>query len=444
VSRAVLPLLLALALAAAGPAAASPVAGGAPSPGTVPGEVVVAAKARAAGAGAAPFRTIRTRDVAGTLRRLRASGRFRYAVRNVRARAAGFDPGDPGRGKGWAAVQWNFAGPFGIGMPDAWANAIAAGRPGGLGVTVAVLDTGVAYARRGPYRRSPDLNPARIVRGYDFVDDDPYPYDANGHGTHVASTIAESTGNGKGLTGIAYRANVLPVRVLDDAGEGDATAIARGVRFATRRGADIINLSLEFTTDVGAREIPQLLDAIAEARRRGILVVGASGNEAEKVVAYPARSTRVFAVGATTERGCLGEYSNQGQGLDLVAPGGGPDAFLDDAPCRPDLRPGANIRQVTIVDRVTKRFGIAETYQGTSMAVPHVSGVAALVLASGILGPDPTVEALERRLVQTARDLGPPGPDTRYGAGLLDAAAATNPAIPVPTPASAPPATPAR
>ena len=422
------PLVLAAVLGCL--AAGAPAAGAAQ---TVPGEIVVAERttATAASADGPSFRTVRVRDVAGALRRLRADGGVRYAVRNVKARAAEFVPNDTGRGAGWAAVQWNFAGPFGIGAPMAWEHLIAAGRPGGAGVTVAVLDTGVAYRARGRYLQSPDLDPTRFVKGHDYVDNDEYANDANGHGTHVASTIAERTHNADGLTGLAYGARIMPIRVLDDRGEGDAATIAKGVRFAARRGADIINLSLEFSTDVRAREIPQLLDAIAYAHKQGALIVGASGNEADRAVAYPARASHVVSVGSTTEHGCLSDFSNIGSGLDLVAPGGGADAFLDEPNCRPDEAPGGNISQVTLVGKERRRFGIPDTYQGTSMAVPHVSAAAALVLASGILGPDPSPQALERRLETTATDLGAPGRDTRYGAGLLNAARATDPAVPI-------------
>ena len=343
------------------------------------------------------------------------------------ARIAQYVPNDPGNGSGWQAIQWNFAGPFGINAPAAWEHMIALGRPGGHGVVVAVLDTGVAYRRRPGYLRSPDLLPRQFVRGYDFVDHDPYPNDRNGHGTHVASTIAERTGNGYGLTGLAYGTQIMPIRVLDDHGEGDATDIARGVRFAAKRGADVINLSLEFSTDVTAREIPQLLDAIDYAHKKGAFIVGASGNEAHRTLAYPARAGHVVAVGSTTEHGCLSDFSNQGSGLDIVAPGGGADAFLDEPNCRPNEPPGGNISQVTLIGRDRRRFGIPGTYQGTSMAVPHVAAAAALVLASGVAGPNPGPRTIERRLKATARDLGPPGPDTRYGAGLLDAGAATDP-----------------
>ncbi len=126
-----------------------------------------------------------------------------------------------------------------------------------------MLDTGVAYANRGKYRRSPDFNRYSFVQGYDFIDRTPYANDHNGHGTFVAGTIAEATDNHYGLTGLAYDARIMPVRVLDSAGEGDASVIAEGVRFAVRHGARIINLSLEFSSDVGASDIPELIDALA-------------------------------------------------------------------------------------------------------------------------------------------------------------------------------------
>jgi serine protease len=306
-------------------------------------------------------------------------------------------------------------------------------------VTVAVLDTGVAYADRGPYRRSPDLGPRAFVRGYDFVDDDAWPNDRNGHGTHVASTIAQRTGNGYGLAGIAYGARIMPVRVLDEYGDGDAADISQGIRFAAKRGVRLINLSFEFGKDefgnrVTADQIPDILAAIRYAHRKGSLVVAAAGNEADGVVAYPARSGEAFSVGAITEHGCLADYANVGRGLDISAPGGGGDAALSDDPehCRPFEEPGRDIYQVTFsgpVDRKTglpdpRRFGIPGGYQGTSMATPHVTAVAALVLASGVLGDRPTIGALEQRLKTTSRDLGETGPDTRYGAGLVDAGAA--------------------
>jgi serine protease len=385
----------------------------------VPGEVVVKTE------GGAP-EVRKVDDVAAAVRRLRRDDDVEYAAPNPVARAAAFVPNDVGRGRGWQAVQWNFLAAFGVNAPVAWQHAIDAGAPGGRGITVAVLDSGVAYADRGRFRQSPDLGQTRFVQGQDFVDSDGFPNDENGHGTHVASTIAESTNNKVGLTGLAYGASIMPVRVLDARGEGDAATIADGIRFAVRRGADIINLSLEFGTDVGAKEIPSLLDALAHARRRGVLVVGAAGNEGDSILAFPARSTNVMAVGATTERGCLSDFSNLGRGLDIVAPGGGGDALEDDPNCRPDEAPGRPIYQLTFEPGSLRRFGMPGSFEGTSMAVPHVAAAAALVLATRVLGPSPSPERIIAHLKATARDLGPLGVDTRYGAGLLDAAAATD------------------
>ena len=349
------------------------------------------------------------------------------------AHIAGAVPNDPGRGTGWQDVQWNFAGPFGVNAQQAWNNVATVGRPGGKGVLVAVLDTGVAYANRGRFRRSPDLRGSTFVAGHDFVSHDPYADDPQGHGTHVASTIAEWTDNARGLTGLAFGAKIMPVRVLDANGEGDAGTIARGVRFAAAKGARVINLSLEFSSDITAANIPALIKAIRYAHRKGAVVVGASGNEAYGSVAYPARATYVVSVGATTEHGCLADYSNQGRGLDIVAPGGGADADLPGDPnCAPQSPPGREISQITYVTP-RRRFGISRE-EGTSMAVPHVSAAAALVIASGAVGKRPSPTAVQRRLQATARDLGPAGYDEFYGWGLLDAAAATAPGGPTAPP----------
>ncbi len=416
---------------------------------TVPGEVVVGelpagqtvgttAKAARSDRARARHRVVHVRDVDKAIAALKRRDDVVYAVPNVKAYAAGYIPNDPGRGDtpgGWRAVQWNFVGPFSVNAPDAWSNLAAVKKWGGRGVKVAVLDTGVAYRARKPFLKSPDLNTKRFVRGYDFVDRDPYPNDRNGHGTHVASTIGEQTNNGIGLTGLAYGTRLMPIRVLDDQGEGDASDIADGVRYAARKGADIINLSLEFSSDVTARQIPELIDAIRFAHKKGAIIVGASGNEGHRAIAYPARASNVISVGATTERGCLSDFSNVGSGLDIVAPGGGADAaFADDPNCRPDEPAGRDIFQITLEGKDRRRFGLPADYQGTSMAAPHVAATAALVLASGVLGPNPTPARVERHLKATATDLGAPGHDSRYGAGLLNAAKATQPVLPPPIP----------
>ena len=377
------------------------------------------------------LRLRRGEGVQQAIRRLRRRHDVVWAVPDFLAHTSGsFVPDDVGGGTaagGWQEWQWNLAGPFGIGAPEAWANLIAAGRAGGRGVTVAVLDTGVAYANRGRFRRSPDFGRFQFVSGHDFVGHDAYPNDRNGHGTFVAGTIAEDTNNRYGLTGIAYGAKIMPVRVLDTEGEGEASTIAQGVRFAVSHGAQVINLSLEFSPGVTASDIPELISALRYAHRHRVLVVAAAGNEGHTAIAYPARAPDVVSVGATTDHGCLAAYSNDGSGLTLVAPGGGPDADLPGDPnCNPEA-PGRDIFQVTFTGGSVKRFGIPGGYEGTSMATPHVSAVAALVIASGVLGHRPTPAQISARLRATARKLGGGGDERLYGAGLLDAAAATAP-----------------
>src|SRR3954467_7781268 len=162
------------------------------------------------------------------------------------------DSGLSGVPGGWRADQWNFMPFTGVDAPRAWDNLIAAGRPGGLGLTVAVLHTGLAYEDRGRFRRSAEVSRARLAPGRDFcpyrggfldpcAGQDAHPDDDNGHGTHVAATIPEGTENPPGETRLAYGATIMPVRVLDRRGKGDEGSIAAGVRYAARRGAQVIN-----------------------------------------------------------------------------------------------------------------------------------------------------------------------------------------------------------
>ena len=388
----------------------------------VPGEVVV----RYEGATrSVPVEVEPGQSVQEAVAELQEDPGVAYARPNYVAHASALIPNDPN-----IDLQWNLFGQFGLGMPEAWELAIAHGAPGGRDTVVAVLDTGVAYRNRGPFRRAPDLH--HFVRGHDFVDNDRYPFDLNGHGTHVAGTIAQSTNNGRAVAGIAYRAKIMPLRVLDADGAGDTIAISRAIRYAARRRAHVINLSLEFDSSVRASQIPDIVSALRYARRRGVVVTAAAGNQADGVVAYPARASSVIAVGATTERGCLADYSNGGRHLDVVAPGGGVDSpppladgernEYDDTVCKPDAR-GRDIFQQTFT-RSVRNFGLPGGYEGTSMAAPHVAGVAALVIGSRRIGGGRNPRGIEQHLETTARDLGLPGFDVRYGNGLVDAAAA--------------------
>jgi serine protease len=349
---------------------------------------------------------------------------------------------DPG---GWVLKQWNFlpstgpgttlvpTSPGGIDAVGAWRNLIAAGRPGGKGVTVAVLDTGIAYRAahlQPPYpgavrflRRSPDFSARQFVRGYNFVNRGRAPVDTNGHGTHVAGTIAEETDNGLGVTGLAYGAKLMPVKVLNSLGRGEASAIADGIRFAASHGAQVINMSFNFGC---GKSVPEVDDAIRFAVNRGAVMVAAVGNQgSETCISPPATEPHVIGVGGTTEGGCLGWYSLIGKGVDLVAPGGGTSASSCPSPL------SSSIYQMTFSGPVqggTFDFGLPRGYIGTSMAAAHVSGVAALVIASGVVKKAPArsyANHVARRLRATARSLDLPR--IAQGAGLVDAAKATAP-----------------
>lgn len=447
-----LPILAALMLFAAlgaGSAAAPAAPAGAATGASVarefaPRQVVLKFKGQRFGRTLSLPPRIGVRRAAAVLQR---NPRVAYATPNylatasAKAAAVPYLPNDPGPLSGsplvpggWVTKQWNFLPWEGTGTPalptsaggidavGAWQNLIEANRPGGKGVTVAVLDTGIAYRSLGSrFRRSPDFTAGQFVKGHDFVANDRLPLDQNGHGTHVAGTIAEATGNGVGLTGLAYGTKLMPVRVLNRQGTGQANEIARGIRFAVDHGAEVINMSFNFGC---GRRVPVVDEALRRAYRKGVVTVASIGNVgSETCISPPATSPHVIGVGGTTEGGCLGDYSLTGRGVDVVAPGGGAPA-----PGCPSVssRP---IYQVTFQGNSTSSFGEPGTYVGTSMAAAHVSGAVALILASGVSRPEgsprATVTWVERRLRQTARGLGLAA--TQQGAGLIDAARATDP-----------------
>lgn len=299
----------------------------------------------------------------------------------------GFRPNDP-----YYRHQWHLDL---IGMPRAWQ------RSRGDGVVVAVIDTGVAFRSAGRFLQAPDLAETRFVPGYDFVDGDESPEDEHGNGTHVAGTIAQSTDNGLGVAGVAPGASIMPLRVLDRSGAGTWGAIAAAIRWAADHGAHVINMSL----GGGSRSLT-IERAIAYAHERGVVVVAAAGNTGRAPVEYPARHPHVIVGSVRLDRE-LAPYSSRGGGLDISAPGG-------------DLRVDQNgdglpdgVLQNTLVQRDPRRFDYL-AWQGTSMAAPHVAGVAALVRASGVTDPD----AIERVLLETAE---PIGEASLYGAGLVRA-----------------------
>lgn len=280
----------------------------------------------------------------------------------------GFNVVDP------AVLQW---GPRRIGAPAAWDAAR------GTGVTIAVLDTGVDLGHEDLATKVDTLNDR------DFVNLDFDASDDNGHGTHCAGIAAAATDNGVGMAGMAPAARILPVKVLDAAGQGSSSTLASGIRWAADHGATVISASLG-----SAYGSQTLHDAVTYALGKGALVVAASGN-GNTSVQYPAAYPEVIAVGATDKADVRADYSNTGPELDLAAPGGSASAG--------------------IWSTVIGGYG---TKIGTSMAAPHVAGAAALVRSAC---PTATPARVADALRASAADRGEPGFDVAYGHGLVRA-----------------------
>lgn len=350
-------------------------------------------------------------------------------------------PNDPSYSR-----QWNFDA---INMPRAWDI-----NPGGSSqIVAAVIDTGVTtqlavytmplWTGRGfepvaiPFAASPDFAPIRMLEGRDFVFWSGPPVDMVGHGTHLSGTLLEETNNAVGLAGIAYRARLMPLKACygyweiqlaqsaagiegfvdqRETGVCPDSAVSEAIRYAADNGASVISLSLG-----GAGASPITREALQYAVGRGVFVAISNGNQYERgnPVEYPAayapELSGVVSVGAVGPGLIRAFYSSTGSHLELVAPGG-------------DLRQGA-AAQVYQMGLQTVDFDAATVIrprfdryfeaplQGTSVATPHVAGVAALLYTQGIRAP----AAIEAALRQSARDLGVPGRDDEYGAGLIDA-----------------------
>jgi serine protease len=328
-------------------------------------------------------------DEEALLERIRANPDVEAAEPLMRYQAS-FVPNDPEFGK-----QWNLAA---INMPKAWD--ISHGK----GVIVAVLDTGIAYENYDEFRQVPDLAGAKFTEGYDFVNQDRHANDDHGHGTHVAGTIAQATNNAEGVAGVAFEATLMPVKVLDFNGSGSTATISDAIRWAADHGAKVINMSLG-----GGGRSQVMENAVAYARKKGVVVVCAAGNTGRGTVEFPAAYPASVAVAAVGPTGEKAPYSSWGKELDIAAPGGDTSKG-----------PGGGILQNTI-DRKDPSKSVYAEFQGTSMATPHVAGVAALLYAAGAKNPD----QVEKALFASAKPpSGARGWTEQYGNGLIDAAAA--------------------
>lgn len=300
-----------------------------------------------------------------------------------RSNGATWQPNDPRYGE-----QWNFRR---IRTEEAWPT------NHGKGVTVAVIDTGVAYADGPRGKRAKDFPETQFVDGYDFIHRDSDPYDDHGHGTHVAGTIAETTNNGEGVAGIAFEAKIMPIKVLSAEGWGRMSDIASGIRWAADHGARIINMSLG-----GPYPDSITRNACKYALEKGVTIVCAAGNSGSEGVGYPGGYPECIAVSALGPKGEIAPYSSWGEQIAISAPGG--DKTQGE---------GAGILQNTVLEGQDDYYA----FQGTSMASPHVAAVAALIAAEGITDPEDVRAVLKK----SAK---PRGPQNKYGAGELDAAAA--------------------
>jgi subtilisin family serine protease len=288
---------------------------------------------------------------------LRATPDHAPVTRTARAaQAAATDPR--------TAEQWPLQGDAPMGIDSAWRQTT------GADVTVAIVDSGIDL---GHPDLAPNLwtNPGEIpgngidddangyvddVHGFDFVDGDGTPQDANGHGTHVAGIVGARGGNGIGVAGVAWRARLMAVRVLDGQARGTTAAVAQGIRYAVDNGARIVNLSL-----AGPTSTPDLEEAVRYAGAHGVLVVAAAGNDGRDLAASPTfpagyGEDNVLGVAATARDGELSGVSDYGPGADLAAPG---EEILS-----------------------TALGGGYEWRTGTSMAAPEVAGALVLLAAA--------------------------------------------------------------
>jgi len=284
-------------------------------------------------------------------------------------------------------LQW---GPVKIQAPAAWDETT-----GGSDVIIAIIDTGVDL-------NHPDLND-KIMAGWDFVNDDGIAQDDHGHGTHVAGIAAAETNNNQGVAGVSWGARIMPIKVLDKNGNGYYSNVAEGVLYACNHGAQIINLSLG-----GSEPSNTLRDALQQAHGQGCLIAAAAGNDGHSSVDYPAKYVQAIAVAATDRNDQRAYFSDYGPEIDVAAP-------------------GVEIYSTLWTPPNNHTYGYK---MGTSMSVPHVAGLAALLWS---VCPELTNTEVRSVIESTAKDLGSPGWDPYYGYGRIDAEKAIEYAGPPPT-----------
>ncbi len=296
-------------------------------------------------------------------------------------------------------LQWHMEQ---IHAPEAWAS------QRGDGVVVAVIDTGVAWKDGNGVKMLPDLAQTKFTKGESFISGLPDGLDDHAHGSHVAGTIAQSTNNGIGVTGVAFESTIMPLKVLSGDGRGSVPGIANAIRYAADNGAQVINMSLG-----GPLPSRVLAKAIEYAHGKGVTTVCAAGNESRGRVGYPAANKHSVAVSATNYDRGLTFYSNFGSDIDVAAPGG--DTRNDK---NGDGHPDGVLQNTIKIQKPLENDYL--WFQGTSMASPHAAGVAALIVGEGITNPD----EVERIMKDTA--VHPDGKkwDKKFGAGIIDAQAA--------------------
>jgi len=270
-----------------------------------------------------------------------------------------------------------------------------------------VLDTGVAFENFGGFQVAPDLAGATFVDPHDAVDGDAHPNDEVGHGTHVTGTIAQQTNNSLGVAGVAFGVSIMPVRSLGPDG-GTHPQMSDGTHWAVDHGAKVINYS------AGGSDSTTKHDAVIYAHGHGVLFVAAFGNDGvvNPPAGYPGRYDEALGVGAVTRTKNRAYYSNWGSQLDVVAPGGDTTT--------PGGEADGIIQNTFEPEGSYTNFGY-HGWMGTSMATPHVSGLAALLWSQGTYS---TRQAVFDRITGTCEDLGAAGYDNTFGWGLINANAA--------------------